>query len=229
MRRLWRFIKISLFAITGLAVFIIALTVVLGLAGVLNDNKGTQTAAAPVPPVRPASSPVAAKAAANPAAPSKTPISDPNDPEFFAWYLVSTGSPHVIVWRGADAMREGLALISDGTAKQSPDMVLPLIACFADSGTRVANLSGGFFSSTVLVELGPNKGCRGDVDNSFLAKTLMEMVMSTRSGWTFNGHHYTTCESSRMGCPIVTYHRDGVRLSERDWRRLMAQDRAAQE
>jgi hypothetical protein len=53
------------------------------------------------------------------------------------------------------------------------------------------------------------------------------MTMSTRYGWTFNGHHYTTCESVRMGRPLVSYHRDGVKLTEREWRRLMAADRAA--
>lgn len=51
--------------------------------------------------------------------------------------------------------------------------------------------------------------------------------MATRAGRTFNGHHYTTCHSTRLSSPIVTYHRDGVRLTEREWRRHMEADKRA--
>lgn len=50
--------------------------------------------------------------------------------------------------------------------------------------------------------------------------------MSTRAGWTFNGHHYTECASQRMGRPLFTFHRNGVRMSEREWRKAMAEDKA---
>lgn len=49
----------------------------------------------------------------------------------------------------------------------------------------------------------------------------------TSEGWTVNGHHYTHCLSVRMGRPLETFHRDGIKLTEREWRRLMAQDREA--
>lgn len=51
--------------------------------------------------------------------------------------------------------------------------------------------------------------------------------MTTRVGWTFNGHHYTRCASARMGRPLFTCHRDGVRMNERDWHKSLAADRAA--
>lgn len=41
--------------------------------------------------------------------------------------------------------------------------------------------------------------------------------MTTRSGWTVNGKHFTVCLSTRMGCPIQTYHIDGKRTAFREW------------
>ncbi len=50
--------------------------------------------------------------------------------------------------------------------------------------------------------------------------------MTTQYGWTFNGHHYTECESTRLGRPWFSFHRDGVKLTEKEWRLLMKEDRA---
>lgn len=51
--------------------------------------------------------------------------------------------------------------------------------------------------------------------------------MAMRYGWTFNGAHYSVCESVRLSSPITTYHRNGVRMTEREWRRMMDADRRA--
>ena len=51
--------------------------------------------------------------------------------------------------------------------------------------------------------------------------------MAMRSGWTFNKNHYSTCESVRLSSPITTYHRNGVRMTKVEWRRMMEADRRA--
>ncbi len=156
MRIVWKTVKFALITIGGLAVLFVAL----GLSGALDK--------APVP--APAAVPAPAPAPAVSAPKSTSTAHDENDPDHLAWYLVSKDSPHVIVWRDGASMGEGIRLIDDGTARKNPALMFPLIACFVDSGTQVADTSGGMLSSTVLVEEGPQAGCRGDVDNSFLTK-----------------------------------------------------------
>lgn len=141
--------------VTGLMIALVASVFGLIFAGVLAILAGGYVAFHRAPNTSPAA--------------AYEPSRDPTNPEFFAWYLVSD-TPHVLVWRDAEALKEGRSLIADGTAKRNPRMVLDRLACLPDSGTRVADVSGGFLTSTVLVEEGPWTNCRGDVDNVNLSK-----------------------------------------------------------
>ena len=102
---------------------------------------------------------------------AKDPANDAPNPAFSAWYADSRDAPHMIVWLDGKAMKEGITLIADGTAHSNPQLMYPLIACMVDRGTKVGNIDGGAFSSSILVEEGPWEGCRGIVSNNSLSKT----------------------------------------------------------
>ena len=53
--------------------------------------------------------------------------------------------------------------------------------------------------------------------------------MATHAAWTYNGHHYTNTQSTRLGSPIETYHRDGKRMAYTAWRAAFFADRDADE
>jgi hypothetical protein len=82
----------------------------------------------------------------------------------FVNYLVST-SPHVLVWRDEAAFNEEVRLYAAGVP---PAKLLYLLACMPDSGVKAGVLSGGLFSSTIIVTSGKDIGCKGYVDNSFI-------------------------------------------------------------
>ena len=50
--------------------------------------------------------------------------------------------------------------------------------------------------------------------------------MATHSGFTAGGKHFTETLTTRMGNPLVTYHVDGKRVTERAW---FAEVKAAQQ
>lgn len=60
-------------------------------------------------------------------------------------------------------MSEGFSLIQAGVHKTNPAMVIKLLSCAVDPGTKAIITDGGFATHTILVTSGENSGCRGDV------------------------------------------------------------------
>jgi hypothetical protein len=73
------------------------------------------------------------------------------------------GNPGVIVWKNVDAHDEGLTLIRAGVHNSNPKLLLRLIACLVDNGTKAVITSGGLVTQDILVVAGAQAGCRGNV------------------------------------------------------------------
>jgi hypothetical protein len=56
-------------------------------------------------------------------------------------------------------------MFEEGINKTRPELLMPLISCFAESGSKIAVTDGGFFSSEIMVMDGPEAGCSGIVSN----------------------------------------------------------------
>ncbi|WP_457578974.1 hypothetical protein [Ensifer adhaerens] len=69
----------------------------------------------------------------------------------------------VFVWKDGDAMSEGMNLIQAGVHKSNPMMVMRLISCMVEPGTKAIISDAGFATHTILVIDGEFSGCRGDV------------------------------------------------------------------
>jgi hypothetical protein len=80
------------------------------------------------------------------------------------------GAPGVIVWRSEKAHTEGQQLIRAGVNKTKPALLVPLIACIVDGGTRVLVTDAGMSTSDILVIEGANAGCRGNVSTQTFRK-----------------------------------------------------------
>lgn len=86
---------------------------------------------------------------------------------------VSLGRPGgdtVFVWRDDDAHSEAVRLITAGVHKSNPLLVMKLMSCMVDAGTKAVVVDGGFVSSTVLITAGEHAGCRGDIPNEDLRR-----------------------------------------------------------
>lgn len=75
------------------------------------------------------------------------------------------GTSNVFVWRDNDAFSEAVNLISSGVMKTNPQLIMRLMTCIVDAGTKAVVTDGGFFSSTILVTSGMEAGCRGMIPN----------------------------------------------------------------
>lgn len=81
---------------------------------------------------------------------------------FSGGYLVPLpGGESIVVWRDQAAMVEGLTLVANNVHRSNPAVLLPLIACVVDRGTRVVVTSAPKGYVTVVVVDGKNSGCRG--------------------------------------------------------------------
>lgn len=56
-------------------------------------------------------------------------------------------------------MDRGLKLIASGVHKTNPEMMLPLVACFVESGDPVTVIGAGFTYYEVVVSSGEKRGC----------------------------------------------------------------------
>jgi hypothetical protein len=77
--------------------------------------------------------------------------------------LVASGTQTKIpVWRSAQAQDDGQALLR---SKADAALVMPLLSCVAEPGTRavIAGQDPGLYRPPVILLNGPAKGCRGIV------------------------------------------------------------------
>ena len=77
--------------------------------------------------------------------------------------LVASGTQTKIpVWRSAQAQDDGQALLR---SKAVAALVMPLLSCIAEPGTRavIAGQDPGLYRRPVILLNGPAKGCRGIV------------------------------------------------------------------
>ena len=87
-------------------------------------------------------------------------------------HLQGLGESEVVfVWRDKASQEEGISLIGAGVHQSNPAMVLGLLSCAPQSGTRAVTTSAGFVTHDILVIEGPDTGCRGNVPmESFKSK-----------------------------------------------------------
>lgn len=84
--------------------------------------------------------------------------------------LIAKDGKVVLVWKTRKAMDEGLTLLR---AKADPQLIVPLISCAPESGTRVIKLTSdsGLFTRDVLVIEGKWKGGRGVIPYEYFKQT----------------------------------------------------------
>jgi hypothetical protein len=58
-------------------------------------------------------------------------------------------------------MAQGIALISRDAGGKHPELLLPLSSCLPNGGDEVTILDAQFGSREVVLDSGPQKGCRG--------------------------------------------------------------------
>jgi len=83
---------------------------------------------------------------------------EPEHPSSGSAHLVSKG---LVVWRSKEAMAQGIVLIVRDPSGKHPELVLPLSSCLPDGGDEVTILDAQFGSREVILNSGPQKGCRG--------------------------------------------------------------------
>jgi hypothetical protein len=76
--------------------------------------------------------------------------------------VATTGQTKIPVWRSAQAQDDGQALLR---SKADAALVMPLLSCIAEPGTRavIAGQDPGLYRRPVILLNGPAKGCRGIV------------------------------------------------------------------
>lgn len=73
------------------------------------------------------------------------------------------GMSSIIVWKSDRAQDEANQIVNSGLAKQDPSILAPYIACIAPPGTQVIVTDMGFVTHDILIPVGKNKGCRGNI------------------------------------------------------------------
>lgn len=66
-----------------------------------------------------------------------------------------------IVWKSREDMDRGGKLIAAGVHQSNPELLSPLVSCFAQSGDLIATISPGMTRSEIVVTAGQRKGCTG--------------------------------------------------------------------
>lgn len=65
------------------------------------------------------------------------------------------------IWKDEPSRREGFGIIQAGTNRTRPELLMRLLACAPQNGTRITVVDRGLFTSTVAVAEGIEAGCRG--------------------------------------------------------------------
>jgi hypothetical protein len=81
--------------------------------------------------------------------------------------LAREGDGYVVIWKDVEAHSRGALLLNPkfDFVNDYPKLILPLIACFARSGTHASTTSaGGLLYIDVVVRDGDSAGCRGNID-----------------------------------------------------------------
>ncbi len=73
------------------------------------------------------------------------------------------GAQTVFLYKDTTARSEGFKLIQAGVHRTNPAMLMSLMACAVDSGTRAIITSVGFATHDVMIIEGAASGCRGNV------------------------------------------------------------------
>ncbi|MCY1704438.1 hypothetical protein [Pannonibacter sp. SL95] len=74
-----------------------------------------------------------------------------------------TGAGAVWVWKDKAAHDEAMQLINAGVHKTNPMMVMVLVACIVDPGTKIIMKDMGFVTHDIMIVEGPKAGCRGNI------------------------------------------------------------------
>jgi hypothetical protein len=93
-------------------------------------------------------------------------------PSSVAWTADGTlvaheGDEYVVLWKDVEAHAQAALLLNPkfDFGNDYPKLILPLISCFACSGTHVSTTSpGGLLYIDVVVRDGESAGCRGNID-----------------------------------------------------------------
>lgn len=79
------------------------------------------------------------------------------------------GAKMIIVWQSKDAQSEGMKLIQAGVHKTNPQLLMRLVSCIAEPGTKVIVTDMGMVTHDIMVVEGKNSGCRGNIPAEELA------------------------------------------------------------
>ncbi len=82
-------------------------------------------------------------------------------------YIGVAGGDPVDVWLNEDAMDRAFQMWKQGVQKTHPELLDALVACTVPGGTKVIEESG-VFAVNIEVTDGPDAGCQGTVDSTFL-------------------------------------------------------------
>ena len=73
-----------------------------------------------------------------------------------------------VVWKSREDLRRGGDLIAAGAHENHPQLVMPLVACMADTGTAVTVIGRARGVREVVVDSGRHKGCTGWLPMEFV-------------------------------------------------------------
>ncbi|RAL98692.1 hypothetical protein [Agrobacterium sp. MS2] len=73
------------------------------------------------------------------------------------------GMSSIIVWKSSDAQSEANQIINSGLAGQDPSILAPYVACIVPPGTQVIVTDMGIVTHDIMIPVGKNKGCRGNI------------------------------------------------------------------